>query len=144
AFPLLEGQPDEWLALQAGVPLYPSFFGRDALTAGWQAGLLDAGVTLEAALIRLGRLQADRNDPWRDAEPGRLPYQVRSGPLARLGHNPYSAYYADFATPLMYVIALADRYAWTGDRADIDRHWDTARRILEWARGGGDRDGDGY
>ena len=41
AFPLLEGEPDEWLALQAGVPLYPAFFGRDALTAGWQAGMLD-------------------------------------------------------------------------------------------------------
>ena len=38
SFPLLEGEPDEWLALQAGMPLYPAFFGRDALTAGWQAG----------------------------------------------------------------------------------------------------------
>jgi glycogen debranching enzyme len=144
AFPLLEGEPDEWLALQAGVPLYPAFFGRDALTAGWQAGMLDSGSMLDAALSRLGRLQADKDDPSRDAEPGRIPYQVRSGPLARLGLNPYSAYYADFASPLMYVISLANLYAWTGDRATIDRHWDTAMRILEWARTRGDRDGDGY
>src|SRR6185503_5760323 len=40
SFPSLEGQPDEWLALQAGIPLYPAFFGRDALTAGWQGALL--------------------------------------------------------------------------------------------------------
>jgi glycogen debranching enzyme len=144
AFPLLEGEPDEWLALQAGVPLYPAFFGRDALTAGWQAGMLDSGGMLDAALTRLGRLQADADDPWRDAEPGRLPYQVRSGPLARLRINPYSAYYADFASPLMFVISLADLYAWRGDRAVIDRHWQTAVRILDWARTRGDRDGDGY
>ena len=55
SFPQLEGQPDEWLALQAGVPLYPAFFGRDALTAGWQAGMLDAGAMGDAALTRLGR-----------------------------------------------------------------------------------------
>jgi hypothetical protein len=34
SFPLLDGEPDEWLALQAGMPLYPAFFGRDAVTAG--------------------------------------------------------------------------------------------------------------
>jgi len=34
SFPLLDGEPDEWLVLQAGVPAYPAFFGRDAVTAG--------------------------------------------------------------------------------------------------------------
>ncbi len=144
SFPSLEGQPDEWLALQAGMPLYPAFFGRDALTAGWQGALLDRGAMLDAALTRLGRLQSDRDFAWRDEEPGRIPYQVRSGPLARLEINPYSAYYADFASPLMYVIALANLYAWTGARADVERHWETACRILEWASTYGDRDGDGY
>ena len=144
SFPQLEGQKDEWLALQAGVPLYPAFFGRDALTAGWQAGMLDSGAMLDAALSRLGRLQTDRVFEWRDEEPGRIPYQVRTGPLARLEKNPYSAYYADFASPLTYVIALGNLFAWTGDRERLDRHWETARRILEWARTYGDRDGDGY
>ena len=144
SFPLLEGQPDEWLCLQAGVPLYPAFFGRDALTAGWQAGLLDSGAMLDAALTRLGRLQSDRVFDWTDEEPGRIPYQVRSGPLARLGLNPYSAYYADFASPFMFVVSLANVFAWRGDREVLERHWDVARRILEWARAYGDRDGDGY
>ena len=144
SFPLLEGEPDEWLALQAGVPLYPAFFGRDALTAGWQAALLDRGALLDAALARLGRLQSDRDHDWTDEEPGRIPYQVRSGPLARLGLNPYAAYYADFASPLMYVIALGNLWAWSGDRELVRRHLPVARRILEWARTRGDRDGDGY
>jgi len=44
----------------------------------------------------------------------------------------------------MFVISLANLYAWVGDTQVIRRHWDTARRILEWAQRYGDRDGDGY
>ncbi len=144
SFPLLDGDREEWLAMQAGMPLYPAFFGRDAVTAGWQAGMIDRGQSLSAALVRLGRLQSNRFDAWHDEEPGRIPYQMRTGPLAVLNLNPYSAYYADYASPLMYVISLANLYAWVGDRAIIRRHWDTARRILDWARDYGDRDHDGY
>ena len=126
------------------MPLYPALFGRDTLTAGWQAAMLDGGASLEASLTTLGRMQSDRVDDWRDEEPGRIPYQVRRGPQAILNINPYSAYYADQASPLMYVIALAHLYAWSGKREAVARHWDTARRILEWATRYGDRDGDGY
>jgi glycogen debranching enzyme len=66
---------------------------------------LDRGESLDAGLTRLGRMQSDRVFDWRDEEPGRIPYQVRRGPLALLDVNPYSAYYADFASPLMFVIA---------------------------------------
>jgi glycogen debranching enzyme len=141
---LLEGPPEEWLAVQAGIPLYPALFGRDAITCGWQAAMIDRGDLLDAALRRLGRLQSDRVLDWSDEQPGRIPYQVRAGPLARLGVNPYAAYYADFASPLMFVISLAHRFAWSGDAAFLRRHWDAARRILDWARSYGDRDGDGY
>ena len=98
------------------MPLYPAFFGRDALTAGWQAAILDRGESLEAALTKLGRMQSSRFDDWRDEEPGRIPYQMRTGPLAALNINPYTAYYADYASPLMFVISLANLWAWTGDR----------------------------
>jgi glycogen debranching enzyme len=144
SFPLLDGPSDEWLALQAGVPLYPAFFGRDAVTAGWQAGYVDGGEALAATLRKLGRLQSNRFDDWRDEQPGRIPYQVRTGPLALLNLNPYSAYYADYAGPLMFVISLASLWAWTGERRHVDEHWDTARRILDWARELGDMDRDGY
>ena len=144
SFPMLDGEPDEWLAFQAGMPAYPAFFGRDAITAGWQAAMLDCGEALDAALTRLGRMQSARFDDWHDEQPGRIPYQVRSGPLALLDFNPYAAYYADFASPLMFVISLANLYAWTGDRRVLERHWDAARRILDWAREYGDADRDGY
>jgi glycogen debranching enzyme len=144
SFPLLEGRRDEWLAFQAGMPLYPALFGRDTLTASWQCAFLDGGASLHASLTRLGRLQSGRIDDWHDEEPGRIPYQMRRGPLALLNVNPYDAYYADFASPLMFVISLAHLYAWNGDTDVITRHWDVARRILDWARTYGDKDGDGY
>jgi glycogen debranching enzyme len=144
SFPLLAGREDEWLALQAGMPLYPALFGRDTLTAGWQAAFLDRGISLDASLTLLGRMQSDRTDDWRDAEPGRLPHEVRLGPLARLGRNPRDAYYGDYAGPLMFVISLAHLYSWSGDKAHLERHWDAARRALDWARERGDLDGDGY
>ena len=60
SFPLAEGTRDEWLTLQAGMPLYPALFGRDTVTAGWQAAYLDRGESLDASLTRLGRMQSDR------------------------------------------------------------------------------------
>lgn len=144
SFPLLEGSRDEWLAMQAGMPLYPALFGRDSITGGWQAALADRGTSLDASLTRLGRMQSDRTDDWHDEQPGRLPHEVRRGPLARLGRNPRDAYYGDYAGPLMFVIALAHLYSWTGEKTCLDRHWDTARRALDWAREYGDTDRDGY
>src|SRR5262249_15861993 len=144
SFPLLQGERDEWLTMQAGMPLYPAFFGRDAVTAGGQSGMVDGGEALAAALTKLTRLQSSRFDDWPDEQPGRIPYQVRTGPLAILNLNPYSAYYADFASPLMFVVSLANLWAWTGDRRLVERHWDTVRRILDWARDYGDMDHDGY
>ena len=44
----------------------------------------------------------------------------------------------------MFVISLANLWAWTGDREQLARHWDTARRILDWARDYGDMDRDGF
>jgi glycogen debranching enzyme len=144
SFALLQGPCDEWLAPQAGMPLYPAQFGRDAFTTAWQGAMLDGGELASASLTRFGRLQSERTDDWRDEEPGRIPYQVRQGPLARLNMNPYAAYYADYASPMMFIIALGHSFAWTGDVAFVRRHWDVARRIIDWSRAYGDRDGDGY
>jgi glycogen debranching enzyme len=141
---LLEGEPSQWLAPAAGIPLYPAFFGRDALTAGWQASIFDRGRMLEAAYERSRDLQGGRIDPWRDEEPGRVVQQARMGPLARLGLDPFDRYYGDVASPLMFLVSLGEIYAFTGDRDLIARHWEDAKRTLEWARRFGDFDGDGY
>jgi glycogen debranching enzyme len=144
SFALLEGSPDEWLAPSAGLPLYPALFGRDSLTVCWQAALFDCGRLLDASLARLHRLQGVKHEPDRDEQPGRIIHSLRRGPRARTGDNPFARYYGDYASPLMFVIALAHLYAWRGRKADLERHWDAARRALDWAHERGDRDGDGY
>jgi glycogen debranching enzyme len=144
SFSLLEGSPDEWLTPGAGVPLYLSLWGRDALTAVWQAAAFDRGEMAVAALARLGRTQGTRVDPERDEEPGRIIQQARAGPLDRLGKTPFSRYYADQASPFDYIFALAHAFACSGELDLVRRHWDTCRRITEWADRYGDRDGDGF
>ena len=141
SFALLEGTRDEWLAPSAGMPLYPALFGRDSLTTCWQAALLDRGRLLKASMTRLQRLQGVRDDPARDEQPGRIIHSLRRGRLARTGANPYAQYFGDYASPLMFVVSLAHLYAWTGEQANLERHWDAARRALDWARDAGDRDG---
>jgi glycogen debranching enzyme len=128
----------------AGIPLYHAFWGRDALTAAWQATVFDRGRLAEAILNRVGRLQGTHDDPWRDEQPGRTVRAVQRGPLARLNITPFACYYGDYAGPFAYVFALAQLYAWSGEKSLVEKHWGTARRISEWAREHGDIDGDGY
>lgn len=141
---LLEGSEDEWLAPAAGMPLYPALFGRDALTATWQSALMDSGNQTRAVLTRLRRLQGTVEDEWRDEQPGRIIQQARTDPAARLGTTPFDRYYGDYASPLMFIIALAHLYAWSGDRRDLEDNWEAAQAALQWAVERGDRDGDGY
>ena len=144
ALAMLEGAEDEWLAPAAGVPLYLGLWGRDALTAGWQAGIFDRGESLADAITLLGRRQGRVVDDERDEQPGRIPMQLRMNPAARLGRTRLGRYYGDMASPLMFVISLGYHYALTGDDGFLEQHWDEACRVLAWAREDGDADGDGY
>jgi glycogen debranching enzyme len=141
---LLDGPADEWLVPAAGYPLYPATFGRDAATVSWQAAAFDHGVLASATAARLARLQGTTRDDSRDELPGRMIQQARRDPLSRLGEVPFDRYYGDVASPFMYIIALGNAYAWSGDRSLVERHWDPVRRVLDWAREHGDLDGDGY
>jgi glycogen debranching enzyme len=141
---LLEGREDEWLTPAAGLPGFPNLWGRDALTVVWQASVFDRGQMAAAVLSRLGRLQGQRLDAWRDEQPGRIIRAAQRGPLVRLGQSPFDRYYGDFASPFDFIFALGQLYAWSGDKQALKKHWDAARRVMDWAREYGDRDGDGY
>jgi glycogen debranching enzyme len=144
AFALLDGEEDEWLTPAAGVPLYTALWGRDALTASWQAGLFDCGAMLSDVLSSLGRLQGTSFDAERDEQPGRIISQAKRDPLSRAGRTGFERAYQDVASPFMYLIGFGYHYALTGDKSHVARHWDTALKIVEWAFKHGDADGDGY
>ena len=141
---LLEGPESEWLTPAAGVPLYQSLWARDALTTSWQAGLLDRGAMLEDVLATLTRLQGTRDDPERDEQPGRILNQAKTDVHSRTGRSGFDRYYADVASPFMFIIGLGYHYALTGDREHLALRYDAAARVLEWAERYGDPDGHGY
>ena len=132
------------MAPAAGVPMYPSYWARDAMTAGWQAAMWDRGDMVAAILPTANRLQGTKVDDARAEQPGRIVRQHRRDPRSRLGETPFDRFYADFASPFMFVISLGNAYAWSGKKALLEQHYDACRRVLDWARDYGDRDGDGY
>ena len=134
--------PDLWIPA-AGVPWYVALFGRDALIASLQNAIVQP-VLARGALKKLAELQATERDDRRDAEPGKIPHEVRSGELAHFHLIPHTPYYgtAD-ATPL-YLIALHEAWRWLGDDTLLREHRETALRCLEWIDQSGDLDGDGF
>jgi glycogen debranching enzyme len=126
----------------AGVPWFLTLFGRDSLMTALMAGL-DGAWLAEGALAALGALQATARDDWRDAEPGKLPHELRRGELARRGEIPHTPYYGTHDTPALFCLALWHAWRWTGDSRLLEAHLDTARAALRWCDEDGDRDGDG-
>ncbi len=126
----------------AGLPWFVALFGRDSLIVSLQTMLVYPAFA-RGALDVLGRWQADMRDDHRDAEPGKIPHELRIGELAQLKLIPHTPYYgtAD-ATPL-YLVVLHSAWRATGDDDLLRRHLPTAERCLAWIDNDGDRDGDG-
>ncbi|MDQ4149739.1 MAG: amylo-alpha-1,6-glucosidase [Actinomycetota bacterium] len=127
----------------AGIPWYVAPFGRDSLLTCYES-LLWNPATAAATLRLLAKLQSSKDDPWRDAEPGKMPHELRVGELARAGIIPHTPYYGTVdATPLFVMLAAA-YYRWTGDletMRSLQRPLDLA---LQWIARYGDLDGDGF
>jgi glycogen debranching enzyme len=139
----MPGTDGEVLFPAAGLPWFVAPFGRDSLIASLQTIMIDTGFA-RGALEVLAQLQAKERDDWRDAEPGKIPHEMRYGELAHFKLIPHTPYYgtAD-ATPL-YLIVLHAAWRATGDRALLEHHLATAEACLTWIDDWGDRDGDGF
>jgi glycogen debranching enzyme len=127
----------------AGLPWFIAPFGRDSLIVSL-ANILIHPKFARGSLEILGALQAKEDDPYRDAEPGKILHELRCGELAHFKLVPHTPYYgtAD-ATPL-YLITLHAAWRGTGDRGLLERHLETAEGCLAWIDEYGDRDGDGF
>jgi glycogen debranching enzyme len=127
----------------AGLPWFVAPFGRDSLIVSLQ-NILIYPEFARASLQVMGDLQATEDDPKRDAEPGKIPHELRYGELAHFKLIPHTPYYgtAD-ATPL-YLITLHAAWSATGDHDLLERHLPNAEAALRWIDESGDRDGDGF
>ena len=129
--------------ISAGIHWYVAAFGRDALVTASEAMLLNPDLSLDALRV-LARLQAVEDDPWRDAEPGKILHELRVGELAGAGIIPHTPYYGTVdATPL-FLIRAADYYKWTGDLQTLRALRSALDAALRWIDEYGDRDGDGF
>jgi glycogen debranching enzyme len=127
----------------AGIPWYVAPFGRDSLLTGYEALLLNAGLARETLAV-LAALQARNDEPWRDAEPGKILHELRVGELARSGLIPHTPYYGTVdATPLFVMLAAA-YFRWTGDLETLATLRPALDAALEWIDRHGDLDGDGF
>jgi len=137
-----DSAPDVWVPA-AGVPWFVALFGRDSLVVSLQSMPVDPGFA-RGALETLGRYQATGMDDWHDAEPGKIPHELRLGELAHFHKVPHTPYYgtAD-ATPL-YLITLHEAWKWLGDDTLLHRYRTIAERCLDWIDRYGDLDGDGF
>lgn len=127
----------------AGVPWFVALFGRDSLIASLQNACVYPDFA-RGILDVLGDHQAAEHDDYRDAEPGKIPHELRLGELAHLKAVPHSPYYGSADATVLYLIVLHAAWRCTGDRSLLERHYPTAQRCLDWIDRHGDRDGDGF
>ncbi|HEY0372005.1 MAG TPA: glycogen debranching N-terminal domain-containing protein [Thermoanaerobaculia bacterium] len=133
-------EPD---TVAAGLPLYIALFGRDTLTAGWQAALLGPDL-MSGTLGALAELQGTRDDPWRDERPGKMLHEAHTGPLSMLNLNPRGRSYSSITTSGLYAFILAELWHWTGDKDLVRPFVEPALRALQWLDRDGDLDSDGF
>lgn len=134
---------DRGWTVAAGLPLYVALFGRDTLTAAWEAAPVTSEV-MEGTLSVLAGLQGKEINDWRDEQPGRMLHEAHGGPLAALNYTPRARYYGSITTSGFYPFVVAQLWHWTGDKALVRPYLDPAISALKWLDEFCDDDRDGF
>ncbi|MDQ4041182.1 MAG: amylo-alpha-1,6-glucosidase, partial [Actinomycetota bacterium] len=138
-----QGPGDGERYVAAGVPWFSCLFGRDSIITSLQLLSVRPQVACETLAV-LARLQATEVDDWRDAQPGKILHELRTGELARAGEIPHTPYYGSVDSTPLWLILLGETFSWTGDRQLVDELWPHALACLRWLDEYGDPDGNGF
>src|SRR5207248_5943900 len=129
--------------MAAGLPVYVALFGRDSLTAAWQAALVSTDM-MKGTLPELARWQGREVNDWRDEQPGKMLHEAHTGPLATLGYNPRTRYYGATTTSSFFPVVAAELWHWTGDKSLVKPLIAPALRALRWKDEYADLRSDGF
>lgn len=122
----------EGIVVAAGIPIYMELFGRDPEAVAWQAAILGPEF-LRGTLNALNRLAAVETNDWRDAQPGRLPHEMHTDPLAVLNFNPQSLDFGGVTSSFLFPICISELWHWTGHLDSVRKYIDTAMAAIKWA-----------
>ena len=129
----------------AGLPWFIAPFGRDSLIVSLQNILVYpefARGSLDIPRLLCG---AKEDDPYRDAEPGKIFHELRYGRAGSFQTDPPTHPIMAPPTPRpLYLITLHAAWRATGDQTLLERHLETVEGCLYWIDKYGDRDGDGF
>ncbi|MDQ6735229.1 MAG: amylo-alpha-1,6-glucosidase, partial [Nitrospirota bacterium] len=138
-----DGTHGELLLPAAGVPWFVSIFGRDSLIVSLQ-NMIVYPEFARGTLTRLAELQAIDFDEYRDAEPGKIPHELRVGELAHFHRIPHTPYYGTADATILYLILLHEAWKWSGDDRLFSDFENVVSGCMSWIDRYGDRDGDGF
>ena len=127
----------------AGVPWYNALFGRDSIITALQLLSIRPQIAQETLQI-LARLQATEVDDWRDAQPGKILHELRTGEMAAANEIAQTPYYGSVDSTPLWLMLLGEYERWTGDLELVERLWPAALGCLRWIEEFGDADGDGF
>jgi glycogen debranching enzyme len=140
--PDLDQNERAWV-MAAGIPIFVALFGRDTLTASWQASIVSTQM-MQGTLPVIASLQGTTVNDWRDEQPGRMLHEAHTGPLAALGFNPRSRYYGAATTSGFYPLVVSELWHWSGDKELVRPLVEPALKALRWKDDWADLDGDGF
>lgn len=127
----------------AGLPWYSVPFGRDSLIAALQMLSLNPQIA-KGTLLTMAAYQGQKEDEWRDEQPGKVMHEIRYGELAATNQVPFTPYYGTIdATPL-FLLLTAEYYHWTGDLDFVSSLMPHLNAALNWIKAYGDYDKDSF
>lgn len=127
----------------AGTPWFDALFGRDSCVVSMQTLAYQPEVA-RSTLRLLAKHQGTKLDPAHDEEPGKILHELRFDELSRANELPYGPYFGSVDSTPLFLMLIAEYYAWTGDLRLVRELLPAIKLALEWMNVYGDPTGTGY